>query len=358
MKVECNFNIVRNNFTLNADFSIPAKGISAIFGPSGSGKTTILRLIAGLEKSKGYLKIGDDIWQDEKIFKPVYKRSVGYVFQEPSLFTHLNVQKNIEYGFKRAKNSNTSILANAIQLLKLENLLSCMPNTLSGGERQRVAIARAIAAKPKILLMDEPLASLDLEHKKEIMPFLSLLKTKLNIPIIYVSHSIDEIMQIADWLMLLENGQIIANDEIKNILTRQDAFAINKENHSAIIKAKVISYDEKYKLTKLKFCAGEFFIAEKNLKIGAKVRLKINAIDISLALNKNLSSILNILPAKVVKINYENQLYIIVTLQVGDDLLLAKITNKSAELLNIKVGLNLYAQIKTVAIISHIEKTF
>lgn len=357
MSIKCRFNVIRNDFALDVDFSIPSKGVTAIFGDSGSGKTTLLRLIAGLENKKGLLKVNNNIWQDKKTFTPTHNRSVGYVFQESSLFMHLSVKDNIKYGFKRSNKGNKSIIKNAIELLQLENLLDYMPDTLSGGERQRVAIARAIAANPKMLLMDEPLASLGNKHKQEILPFLSILKTALNIPIIYVSHCIDEIIQLADWLVLLEKGKIIANNEIAKILTKTDLLYENNNDMNAIIEATVISHNNDYKLTKLNFSGGEFIVSKVDINIGCKARLKIDAHDVSLTLKKQDStSILNILPATIQNISYTDNSNVIVLLKLGEDLLLSNITKKSVDMLDIKIGTNLYAQIKSVALITYMHQ--
>jgi molybdate transport system ATP-binding protein len=353
MSIECRFNIVRADFVLDVDLSLSAKGVTAIFGPSGSGKTTFLRSLAGLEKNKGYLKVGEVIWQDEQHFVPTHKRSIAYVFQEASLFEHLNVKDNIEYGFKRATDSDQSVMQRAIKLLQIEHLLDRRVHQLSGGERQRVAIARALSTNPDMLLMDEPLASLGDKHKKEILPFLELLHRELEIPMIYVSHSIDEVAQLADHLILLDEGSVVGNGKISEMLTRLDLSLSHGERAASIIEAKVLEHDDNYNLTMIDFSGGRFFVPRKQLPIGCDVRLRIEARDVSLTTQRqDETSILNILPAIVDEIVDEGDAQVIVRLRAGDDLLLSCITKKSADLLKLQIGKEVYAQIKSVALLS------
>jgi molybdate transport system ATP-binding protein len=353
MSIECRFNIVRTDFVLDVDLMIPLTGVTAIFGPSGSGKTTFLRALAGLENNKGYLKVGDTIWQDEKYFLPTHQRSIGYVFQEASLFEHLNVKDNIEYGFKRAIESDQSVMHRAIILLQIEHLLGRRTDELSGGERQRVAIARALSLSPKMLLMDEPMASLDEKHKKEILPFLENLHAELDIPMIYVTHSIDEVAHLADQLILLDEGKVVGNGKISEMLTRLDLSLSHGERASSIIEAKVLEHDEHYNLTTIDFSGGQLFVPRKQLPVGSDVRLRIEARDVSLTAERQTqTSILNILPVIVDEISDESDTQVIVRLKAGDDLLLSCVTKKSAELLQLQKGKEIYAQIKSVALLS------
>lgn len=353
MTIECRFNIARADFILDVDLSLPSKGVSAIFGPSGSGKTTFLRALAGLENNKGTLKVGDTIWQDEQHFVPPHERSIGYVFQEASLFEHLDVKDNIEYGFKRAVDADQSVMQRAIKLLQIEHLLDRRAHQLSGGERQRVAIARALSVNPEMLLMDEPLASLGDKHKKEILPFLELLHGELEIPMIYVSHSIDEVAHLADHLILLDEGSVVGHGEISEMLTRLDLSLSHGERAASIIKAKVSSHDEDYNLTAIDFSGGRFLVPRKQLPVGCDVRLRIEARDVSLtAQHQDETSILNILPAIIDEIADEGDAQVMVRLKVGGDLLLSCITKKSVELLELQTGKEIYAQIKSVALLS------
>lgn len=207
------FNLRYADFGLSVDLRLPHSGITVFFGHSGSGKTTLLRCIAGLQKApNGFFKINDTIWQDstKNFFLPTHQRALGYVFQDANLFSHLNVKENLNFGLKRLKNITPSEndFFELIGLLGIESLMNRMPENLSGGEKQRVAIARALLLKPDILLMDEPLASLDTKRKQEILPFLRLLNQRLSIPIFYVTHSQQEVDQLADYLVILENGSV------------------------------------------------------------------------------------------------------------------------------------------------------
>lgn len=352
MSIECRFHIVRSDFVLDVDLLLPSTGVTAIFGPSGSGKTTFLRALAGLENNEGYLKVGDVIWQDEKHFVPTHQRSIGYVFQEASLFEQLNVKDNIEYGFKRSIDADQSVMHRAIILLQIEHLLERRTSELSGGERQRVAIARALSLGPKMLLMDEPLASLDEQHKKEILPFLERLHAELEIPMIYVTHSVDEVVHLADQLILLDEGRVIGNGKISEVLTRLDLSLAHGERAASLIQAKVGEHDEHYNLTTIDFSGGQFFVPRKQLPVGCDVRLRVEARDVSLTVERQSdTSILNILPVIVDEISDENDAQVIVRLKVGDDLLLSCVTKKSADLLQLQQGKKIYAQIKSVALL-------
>ncbi|HIP53448.1 MAG TPA: molybdenum ABC transporter ATP-binding protein, partial [Chromatiales bacterium] len=208
MSIDIRFCIARGDFVLDVDTVFPGKGVTAIFGPSGCGKTTLLRAIAGLERDpNGYCQVGEHLWQKKAMFLPAHRRSLGYVFQEASLFPHLSVRRNLEYGFKRVpKNQRRVTLEEATALLGLGNLLARRPLGLSGGERQRVAIGRALLTSPRLLLMDEPLAALDQASKREILPYLERLHDELAMPLLYVSHAADEVARLADHLVLLDNG--------------------------------------------------------------------------------------------------------------------------------------------------------
>ncbi|MDP2805984.1 MAG: molybdenum ABC transporter ATP-binding protein, partial [Gallionellaceae bacterium] len=210
------FKMQLDRFALDASFAAPAVGVTALFGPSGSGKTTLLRCIAGLERVAGTLHVNGEIWQDEKTFLPIHKRPLGYVFQEASLFPHLSVRANLEYGYKRIAPDERKVhLEQVVEWLGLSHLIDRNnPTQLSGGERQRVAIARALLTSPRILLMDEPLSALDATSKQDILPYLERLHRELNIPVLYVSHALDEVTRLADHLVLLEKGRVIASGEL------------------------------------------------------------------------------------------------------------------------------------------------
>jgi len=352
--IEARFRIDRGEFVLDAELTAPERGVSALFGPSGCGKTTLLRAIAGLEKNPdGYLKVGDAIWQDGEYFLPPHRRPLGYVFQEASLFPHLSVRGNLEYGLKRvAENRRRLVLDEAAELLGVESLLARRPGDLSGGERQRVAIARALLTSPRLLLMDEPLAALDNRSKSEILPFLERLHQELEIPVLYVSHAPDEVARLADHLVLMEGGKIRAAGPIAEMLTRVDLSLAHGDEAESIIEATVTGQDDTFHLTYLEFPGGHFSVPRKELPLGRSVRLRILARDVSLALECHSgTSILNVFPARVAAVAEENPAQVMVRLEAGGIPLLARITRKSAAALGVEPGRSLYAQVKSVALL-------
>ena len=352
--IECQLKIKQGDFILDVDFCTPSNGVTVVFGSSGCGKTTLLRALAGLEKSNhGFLKVGDSIWQDGKNFKPPHMRSVGYVFQEASLFNHLNVRGNLEYGAKRANASEKDFMERALDLLDIRPLLERTTEQLSGGERQRVAIARALAVNPDILLMDEPLTALDLKRKKEILPYLDSLHDELDIPLIYVTHSPDEASRLADHLVLLEEGHVVGSGAIDEMLTRFDLPISHGGDVTSLIEAKVVGHDDQFNLMYLDFSGGQFTVTDRELPLESKVRLRVSASDVSLTQELQTdTSILNIFSAIVDEIVPEGRSQVMVRLKIKDVTMLSCITRKSAELLDLNPGKEVYAQIKSVALLS------
>jgi molybdate transport system ATP-binding protein len=286
MSIAARFRIERGDFMLDVDLALPAQGVSSLYGPSGCGKTTLLRAIAGLEHHHdGFLKVGDMTWQKTGHFVPPHQRPLGYVFQEASLFPHLSVRRNLEYGVRRVAQAARRVsLQQAIELLEIGQLLDRKPDTLSGGERQRVAIARALAVSPRLLLMDEPLAALDINRKQEILPYIESLHRELDIPVIHVSHSPDEVARLADHLVLLEAGRVVASGDVHEIYTRLDLPLALESDAAAIVEAVVAAHDENYHLTCLDFAGGRVTVPREDLRIGEQVRLRLAARDVSLTL--------------------------------------------------------------------------
>ncbi len=345
----------KGDFNLKVDLSVPSQGITALFGPSGCGKTTLLRLIAGLEKdTRGHLSIGDMCWQKDEQFVATHQRPLGYVFQDASLFNHLNVKQNIEYGQNRISPQDRKIsLIKAIDLLELGALLNRKPESLSGGEKQRVAIARAIAVSPKLLLMDEPLAALDQNRKKEVLPYIETLQKEFQIPVIYVSHSVEEVAQLADHMILMGSGKVVATGKIHELFTRLDLPLAHELDASSIISATVSSYDEQYQLASLKFAAGTMTVGGPKLKEGKTVRLRLGARDVSLTLeHQTNTSILNIFPVVIDEIIEEGNSQVTVRLLAEGVPLLSRITRKSASELKLQKGKPVYAQVKSVALLN------
>lgn len=355
--IDASLQLEREHFRLDASFTVPARGITALFGPSGCGKTTLLRSIAGLEKhARGHVRIGHSVWQDATTFLPTHQRALGYVFQEASLFNHLSVRGNLEYGFKRIVAELRRIsFEQAVDLLGLEPLLMRQSATLSGGERQRVAIARALLTSPQLLLMDEPLSALDHQRKQEILPFFERLHAELDIPMLYVSHAPDEVARLADYLVLLDKGQVRASGPIAEMLTRADLPLAHDHDAGAIIDATVIWLDADYHLASVAFAGGHIAIAEQQLSVGDNVRLRILARDVSLTLEHQTgTSILNIIPATVTALSEDspsNKGQLLVQLDAAGTPLLARVTHKSADALKLAPGISVFAQVKSVALL-------
>lgn len=354
MTIEARFHIDRKNFTLDVAFSAPARGVTALFGPSGSGKTTLLRAIAGLERpTQSYLRVGEEVWQDETQFLAPHQRPVGYIFQEASLFLHLTVLGNLEYGWKRVPADQRKISFQKVQsLLDLKSLMGRRPTQLSGGERQRVAIARTLLTSPRLILMDEPLAALDLQRKAQILPYFERLQQELEIPILYVSHLPDEVVRLADYMILMEEGRVRGVGPIAEMLTRFDLPLAHQSDAGAIVDATVAGYDERYNLSLLDFAGGRLFVSHPPLPLGHRIRVQVLARDVSLTLQRQSgTSILNIFPARVERVTDEQPAQVLVRLNTGGVLLLARITRKSVATLHLEAGKTVYAQIKTVALL-------
>lgn len=357
-EIHARFNVKHPAFTLDVELNLPGRGISALFGHSGSGKTSCLRCFAGLDRPRdGYLQVNGELWQDsaQDFFLPAHKRAVGYVFQDANLFNHLSVKRNLEYGLKRIPAQQRHIpLKQAVELLGIGHLLERLPAKLSGGERQRVGIARALLASPRLLLMDEPLASLDLKRKLEVLPYLEQLHEELEIPVIYVSHSPDEVTRLADHLVLLEEGQVTASGPLKETLLRTDLPFLSKEDAEAVVEGQVTAHDEEYGLLHVRLSDDvQLRLPHNALPLHRQVRIKIKARDVSLSLEPaQSSSVLNLLPAQVLDcIEIEGQAHVSVRLQVGAEQLIAHITRYSRDQLGLHRGQSLWAQVKSVALL-------
>jgi molybdate transport system ATP-binding protein len=355
-EIQGRFALQREDFALDAAFSAPAVGVTALFGPSGSGKTTLLRCIAGLERATGTLHVNGETWQDDAIFVPTHKRPLGYVFQEASLFPHLSVRANLEYGLKRIAPSERKVpLEQVVDWLGLSHLIERGdPAKLSGGERQRVAIGRALLTSPRILLMDEPLSALDTSSKQEILPYLERLHRELEIPVLYVSHAMDEVTRLADHLVLLQQGSVIASGALHETLARLDLPLAHFDDAGAVIEAAVAQHDEIYHLTRLDFPGGNLWVGRVDQPFGTQVRARVLARDVSIATQQpHGSSINNILAARISEIRDEGTDKVNVLLAVGDtQVLLSRITRRSRDLLNLAVGMEVFAQVKSVALMA------
>lgn len=353
MRLHAVLKLTRGEFNLDAKIDMPLRGITALFGRTGSGKTTVLRVLAGLESAAGFLSVGDTIWQGQKKILPPHRRGLAYIFQESDLFGHLSVEKNLLYGYRRRPaHARQFHLAEIVALTGIGSLLKRRVTTLSGGERQLVALARAILSSPSLLLMDEPLASLDQTSKREIYPLLRRIGETMAIPILYVSHSLDEVAYLADQMLLIEAGRITATGATAELLTRLDLPLAHAADAESVLAGRVTRHDEEWQLTHIAVGNFEFRVPRIAAGIGAEVRVRIAASDVSLTAERAAgSSILNIFPVTVAALAAAPPSAVLLRLDLGGLPLLARITRFSQASLGAKTGLPLFAQIKGAAVL-------
>ena len=354
-----------DSFALDVEFTLPGRGVTGIFGPSGSGKTTLLRCIAGLQAcDSGRLSVNGIPWQepgDRKKTLAVHQRPLGFVFQQPSLFPHLSAEGNLAFARKRATTPvSDAAYEEIIALMGIAPLLCQRPAALSGGEQQRVAIARALLVQPRLLLMDEPLAALDQARKREILPYLEKLHQSLEIPILYVSHSVEEIARLADHLLLMENGKIQRAGPATELLSRTDFPVQLGDDLGVLLEAKVIERDTQWKLLRAQFSGGEFWLRDSGESPGDQIRIRILARDVSLTrTGDQQSSILNRLPMRVQEITGDTDPAMVLVRMVpqdngaprGSTHIIARVTRRSLHLLALEENSPVWAQIKSVAIV-------
>jgi molybdate transport system ATP-binding protein len=355
--IEASLTLPRRGFALDVSLALPARGVTALFGPSGCGKTTLLRALAGLERAQGRVALGDEIWQDDARgrFVPTHQRAIGYVIQEAALFPHLDVQRNLAYGLKRIASVQRRIaLDQVVELLGIAHLLERRPGTLSGGERQRVAIARALATSPRLLLMDEPLAALDAQRKAEVLPYLDRLHEELGIPIVYVSHSIDEVARLAAQLVLMDAGRVLAEGPLPDMLARLDLPVAFGDDAGVVLDAVIGERDAHWRLACLDVDGGscQLWSRDRGLPVGRRVRLRVLARDVSLTrMPQTGTSIGNQLRGTVEAIaDDEHPALALVRVRVGSAPVVARLTRRSAHALDLAVGMPVWAQVKTVAL--------
>ncbi|BFU91139.1 MAG: molybdate ABC transporter ATP-binding subunit [Nitrospira sp.] len=312
--------------------------------------------MAGLERvPHGFIQFGNDVWQDEKksLCLPLYKRPVGYVFQEPRLFPHYNVRANLLYGYTRIPSEARRIaLEQVVDILGIGHLLDRRTHHLSGGEQQRVAIGRALLTSPELLLLDEPLASLDIQRKQELLPFIRRLHEELRIPVIYVSHATNEILQLADRVVLLKEGTVVGVGALNEMLTSfRFRGCFGSHRVGGVLETHVIDHDFQYGLTQLEFKGQSLFVPLQPVSVGQSVRIHIFSNDVSLVVGRTHSptSVLNILEATILEIQETDQSSVDVLLDIGAPLV-AGITRKSLVNLGLKPGHRVFAHIKAVAL--------
>lgn len=349
-------------FSLDVEHALAMSGVTVIYGPSGSGKTSLLRAVAGLQNEhNSEVQFNGVDWQRGSQFTPVHKRRLAYVFQEPSLFPHLSVAGNLDYAYQRvAKEHRQYSPEYAATLLSIDGLLERDVASLSGGERQRVAIARAICSNPQLLIMDEPLAALDRDSKRQIMSVLESFRQTLNIPILYVSHALEEVARLADYLILMGNGRIIASGDIQAMLSNLDHSLARDVDAESVVMATVVAHDDHYGMSYLDSAIGQLSVLNDPFKPsfkgainrGDSMRILIAARDVSLTLERQKNtSILNIFRAEVDAFLCDDGSQVTVRSLVNGVPILARITKKSLALMAIKKGDIVYLQAKSVALL-------
>lgn len=354
----CNIELERDAFSVAAEFIIPEKGVLGIFGHSGSGKTTVLRCLAGLEKNvKGRIEINGKTWLGKRKNLSSQKRNLAYVFQEGRLFPHLTVEENLHYGAKRCsrriarqRSEDTNVQQeHLLELLNIGHLLNRSPAQLSGGEKQRVAIARALLKKPQILLLDEPLSSLDVKHKQEILPYLEKLHETLSIPILYVSHNMDEMLRLCDHILVMEQGRAIYNGRLHDALVLPESPLSTIENSATVLEGTVSKQEKDYDISTIHTMNGNQFQVPGLLPFGKHVRLIVFASDVSLAINKATdSSILNIIEGRVSAVLDKKGGRVLLQINCNQDIVLSLISIKSFQRLQLSLDKKIYIQVKAV----------
>ncbi|GAC1534044.1 MAG: molybdenum ABC transporter ATP-binding protein [Ramlibacter sp.] len=346
------------DFSLDVQLDLPGRGISALFGPSGCGKTTTLRAVAGLHRARGSLHVEDRPWQDDAqgVFLMAHRRPLGYVFQDSSLFPHLSVRSNVEFGMRRVPAAQRRVaLEQAVDLLAIGGLMQRKPDTLSGGERQRVAIARALATSPRLLLLDEPLAALDAARKAEVLPYLERLHRELDIPVLYVSHAIEEVARLADTVVLMERGRVLACGPVAQTLARLDLPLSQDDAAGVLLHGRISERDPRWHLARVSFEGGELWARDDGIEVGQAVRLRVLGRDVSIAMREpgpDVSSIQNALPCTVQAVaqaSHPSQM--MVRLDCGGSVLLARITTRAVDGLGLVPGRRVWAQVKSVALV-------
>lgn len=343
--------VPRRDFRLEVDLRLPGQGTTAVFGPSGSGKSTLLRAIAGLAREAvGTVRVQGQVWQDDLAWLPAHRRETGVVFQHTALLPHLTVEDNLRYGWRRA-GSPTDLLDTWVGRLALSPLLGRRPESLSGGERQRVALARALVTRPRWLLLDEPLSALDAQRRAEILPFLEAVRRDAGVPMLYVTHSVEEVARLADHLVLMEAGTVIASGPALEVLNRPDLPLALRDDAGVVLEAQVRERDTHGLLT-LETRAGPLHAHGHDHATGTCLRVRIQARDVSLALHRHDdSSLLNLVPATLMELTDVPGGQVQAQLDASGVPLLARVSHRSVERLSLRPGLALWAQIKAVALL-------
>lgn len=349
--LELNFTQQLGNHQLTINEKLPPSGITAIFGVSGAGKTSLINAISGLTlPQQGSIRLNNRVLSDAEngVNLPPEKRRVGYVFQDARLFPHYRVRGNLQYGMAKSMRPQFDSL---VQLLGIEPLLSRFPWSLSGGEKQRVAIGRALLTAPEILLLDEPLASLDIPRKRELLPYLQKLAKQVDIPLLYVSHSLEEILHLADNVLVLDQGKVKAFGSLEQVWSSSAMRPwLPRADQSSVLRVQVLEQHPYYQMTALSLGDQHIWVSRVEAPLKTSLRIRIQSADVSLVLQPPVnSSIRNVLPAQVVELlDIDDQVE--VKLRIGQRELWARITPWARDELAIKPAMWLYAQIKSVSI--------
>lgn len=379
--IEVRLRLERPGFTLDVDLRLPGQGVTVLFGPSGSGKTTVLRCVAGLERAAAArVVVGRDVWQDEgrpgaaATFVPTWRRAVGVVFQEASLFEHLDVRGNLSYGLRRSAGVSADraawwrrgwaplrhgddgarrTLDEAVALLGIGHLLERRVDGLSGGERQRVAIARALATRPRLLLLDEPLAALDAARKREILPWLARLRARAGLPMLYVTHSPDELARLADHVVLLSDGRVQAQGDVGAMSSSLSGPLADGDEAGAVVDGRIGARDPHWHLCRIDIDGGHLWLRDSGRSVGEAVRLRLPARDLSLTLQEpSDTSIQNHLPGIVSAVADDTHpSQVRVQVAVGADTVLVRVTRKAWDRLLLAPGRRVWVQVKSAALV-------
>ncbi|MBI2734580.1 MAG: molybdenum ABC transporter ATP-binding protein [Aquabacterium sp.] len=354
-EIQADLQLAYPGFALDVSLRLPGKGVSVLLGPSGCGKTTVLRALAGLERAQGRVALNGEVWQDPSgRFVPTHRRAIGYVFQEASLFPHLDVQANLDYGRRRVPRDQQRMgLDEAVGLLGIGHLLKRRPQGLSGGERQRVAIARALLTSPDLLLMDEPLSALDPARKAEVLPYLERLNSRAGLPIVYVTHALDEAARLADHLVLMEGGRVRGSGPAVDMFARLDTPMSAWDDAAAVLPGCVEAHEPQFGLSRLRVGEHAFWVGLSTAPVGQMVKARVLARDVSVSLSAAKdSSILNILPARIDEIRPDGGGSVTLRLCLAPGAsLLARLTRRSCEQLQLCVGMAVFAQVKGAALL-------
>ena len=351
MALSLDIKLPLNGFTLDVQHVFEVSGITALFGASGAGKSMLLRVISGLENgATGQISFANEVWQGDGRFVPTAKRSVGYVFQESRLFSHLDVAGNLRFAAKRSGSGRFDAV---VATLDLQPLLARRVAALSGGEQQRVAIGRTLLSEPRLLLMDEPMAALDHRRKTQLLPYIARLPEAFNLPIIYVTHSVEEVTRLADRMVVLAGGKLLAEGGVADTLARLDiSEASGKFEAGSVVRALVTGQNEPFRLTEMTVAGQPMSMPASAIETGATLRLRIRARDVAIALVRpEKLSIRNAVLGEILEIMQESETaFAEVLLDIGEgQRLRARITRASVAELALSVGDNVYALIKSVS---------